>query len=102
MIDLNAYACFLKSSPLLILLESLLSFLLFGFRFSNERMRKKYRPVLTFAWVLIEKALQEILEIRRHVVRVLYWILNNQIDESINRIRVERRLANEEFVENHT
>lgn len=93
------YTCFLEASPLLILFQSLLSFLLFGFGFRDKGMGEEHWPVLALARVLVEKTLQEILEIGRHVVRIFDGILNDQVDETIDGIRVERRLSNEQFVQ---
>ena len=89
-------------SPICVELMAALSILLLLVGLLDKGVLQELGPGQALAWCLIEKALEEGLELGRHVVRKLNWVLNNQVDQRIDTVGVEGWRAHEQFVNDDT
>ena len=71
-------------------------------RFQDERVGQQVRPGQTPLRVLLQQPLQERFEFTVHVGRVLDRILDNVVDQGVNRVGVEGRLSDQKLVKNYT
>ena len=83
---------FVTDLPVLFLLVGLL----------DERMLQELRPGESLTGRLVEQALQERFELGRHIVWELDWILDDQVDQRVDAVRVEGRGAHEKLVDDDT
>ena len=88
--------------PLVIEFSPDLPILPFLISFPYKGMLEKLRPCQSFTWSLVQKPLQETFEFRTHIFRELHRVLNNQVDECINAVGIERRGSHKEFVNDDT
>lgn len=63
-------------------------------------MLEELGPRQSLARGLVEQALQERFELGRHIVWELDGVLNNQVNQRVNTVCVERWRADEEFIDN--
>mmetsp|Transcript_153156 Transcript_153156/g.491132 ORF Transcript_153156/g.491132 Transcript_153156/m.491132 type:complete len:331 (-) Transcript_153156:72-1064(-) len=68
----------------------------------DERMVQQVGPRQSLLGVLLQQALQKRLEVRGHVLGVGHWVLDYEVDERDQRVRVEGWLANEQLVADHS
>ena len=88
----------LVSSPIRVEFVPYLPVFLFLVRFLNEGMLEELGPGEPLAGRLVEETLEEGLELRGHVIWELDRVLNNQMNQRIDTVRVERRSSNEKLI----
>ena len=80
---------FVAQLPVLLLLVGLL----------DERVQEQLGPAQPLTRRLVQQALQEGLELRRHVVGELDGVLDYQVNQRVDTVRVERWRPHEELVD---
>lgn len=92
----------LTSSPVVVELGSNLPVLLLVLRFRYEWVMQELRPCQPLIGRFVEQTLQEGFELGRHVVRVFHWVLDDQVDQRVDAVGVERWSTNKKFVDDDT
>ena len=87
------------SRPVSIKLVANLSILLLLVSLLHERMLQELWPGEALAWRLVKKALKEGLELGGHVVGELYRVLDDQVDQRVDTVRIKGRCAHKELVD---
>ena len=99
---LSSSIVMLTSSPIIIKFSSNLSVSLLDVSLLNKRMLKKLWPSESLIWCLVEKTLKERFKFGRHVLGELYWVLDDEMNQSVNAIRVKWRGAFEQFIDDYS
>lgn len=90
------------SGPVGVKLVAQLAIFLLLVGLLDEGVLQQLRPRESLAGRLVQQTLQERLELWRHVVGELHRIFHDQVDQRVDTVRIKRRCAHEELVNDDT
>lgn len=91
-----------RLSPLVVKLLPDLPVFLLLVSLTHKRMVQKFWPGKSLRRSFVQEPAEETFELSRHGVWILDLVLDNHVNQGVDRVRVEWRGANKQLVDDHT